>query len=290
MIQIRNISKRFFNVNALNDVSFDIPDGEVIGILGPNGAGKSTLLKIIAGVLNADTGSVKPTDGIWPEIVYKPDRLLYPNHLSVTNYLMMFAGLANLSGGRRREVVERALDQVSLSAAKHKRISELSKGMRQRLGLAQILIGDAPIILLDEPSNGLDPVGQQEILAEIRQLNRTGKTILISSHQLQEVTELCSQIIILSQGEIRYANSMQAALSVRPRIAIGVDRDTEPIAPLIKQLHPAIKIDGTMITIGEQAVHLRRQLLTLLLGAGYDIVTMEHHKTSLADIYREVVQ
>ena len=290
MIEVQNVSKRFFNILALNNISLTIPQGEVIGILGPNGAGKSTLFKIIAGLIKADAGSVRPTNGAWPDIAYKPDRLLYPNHLTVNEYLKMFTGLSNIPRSRSAKKIATSLEQVGLGHAARKRINTLSKGMRQRLGLAQVMIGDAPLVILDEPSNGLDPSGQLEMRDHILGLRDAGKTVLISSHQLQEIKAMCSQIVIVSHGQVRYANTMQAALAMRPQVTITTDKSLVPIAPLLTQMSPDITIDDNLLMLSQDAIPMRRQLLTMLLGTGYDITKMSHSQTTLEELYREAVQ
>ncbi|HFC11806.1 MAG TPA: ABC transporter ATP-binding protein, partial [Anaerolineae bacterium] len=265
VIEVQNVSKHYFNVTALNDVSLKIEQGAVTALLGPNGAGKSTLFRIIAGILNADAGRVRPIRERWPTVAYKPDRLAFPNHLKVYDYLVMVGKLSNLGSAEIRRQVDSALDRVNLNAAAAKKISALSKGMRQRLGLAQVLIGNPSLLLLDEPTNGLDPTGQAEIQHLIRQLQAEGKTVLVSSHQLHEITTMCTQIVIIDHGKIRYTSSMGEALAVRPKVTIQTDRDLTPIAAWIGHLHPDISFSGNNLIIGEAAIGTRRQVLTLLL-------------------------
>ena len=290
VIEVTNVSKHFHNTRALRNVSLTIKRGEVTGLLGPNGAGKSTLFRIIAGMLRPDSGTVKPVGDLWPVVAYKPDRLLYPNQQRVNDYLMMITQLCNLPVKQQAEQVSKVLEQVNLTAAAQKQIKNLSKGMRQRLGLAQVLIGDPDLILLDEPTNGLDPEGQQEILKQIAELKAQGKTILISSHQLHEITAACGEIVIMNHGRVRYANNVQTALTMRPQVRIQTDRDLNPMLPWLKNLHPDLMIEGNMLLIPEEAIDQRRSALTLLLGAGYDIVDMDYNRVTLAEVYSEAVQ
>ncbi|MGB1251920.1 MAG: ABC transporter ATP-binding protein [Candidatus Promineifilaceae bacterium] len=290
VIEVNNVSKHFHHTHALRNVSLTIEQGEVIGLLGPNGAGKTTLFRIVAGLLRPDSGTVNPTSEYWPVVAYKPDRLLYPNHQRVIEYLTMIAQLCNVSSARHIAVVNKSLEQANLLSAAQKPIRDLSKGMRQRLGLAQVLIGNPDLILLDEPTNGLDPVGQQEMLKHIAALKADGKTILISSHQLHEITAVCSQIIIMNKGRLRYINSVDAALGMRPQVRIETDRDLTPMLPWLKKLDSDLKISGSTLFIPEEAIDQRRHALTLLLGAGYDILGMDYNRVTLADIYTEAIQ
>lgn len=293
VIETKNLVKRYFNLTALDGVSLTIPQGEVIGILGPNGAGKSTLFKIIAGLLNPDEGSIRPMGYDWPKIAYKPDRLLYPNRMRVGDYLKLICNLANVASHQTQSTMGDVLEQVGLeSGSAEKKINDLSKGMRQRLGLAQSLIGNPSLLLLDEPSNGLDPAGQLDIQNKIKSLSRDeGKTILLSSHQLHEVTDVCTQIIIMNKGKIRFQSSMADALAISPRYEMKVDQTLgEETARNIKNLHPNIKIEGAVIHLDEAAIETRRSAMSILLDKGYDVLSVEQIRTSLTDIYQEAVR
>lgn len=290
MIEINHITKKFYSLVALDDVSLTIPRGEVVGLLGPNGAGKTTLLKIIAGILNPDAGHVRPMGNHWPTIGYKPERLLYPNQMRVNQYLEMVAGLSNIPRAEIKQAVADSLARVHLQNAAYKPIKDCSKGMRQRLGLAQALIGDPPLILLDEPSNGLDPEGQVDILNYIRELRVAGKTVVMSSHQLHEVTQVCTQLVILNQGQVHYQNSMRGALTVRPHAIIRTDKDLSPVRELLKSLHPDIAIDGDTLILQNEAMTMRRPILAILLNTNYDILHVEQKRITLAEIYAKAVQ
>jgi ABC-type multidrug transport system ATPase subunit len=290
VIEVTNVTKRFYNLVALNDVSLRIPQGEVVAVLGPNGAGKTTLFKVITGILNPDAGYVRPLGTGWPAVSYKPDRLHFPSQMRVREYLTLIGRLSDMNPNQTKKAIDDALARVNLSYAGQKRISELSKGMRQRLGLAQTLLGNAPLILLDEPSNGLDPEGQIEIQNVIKALHADGKTILLSSHQLQEVTDICTRLIILNQGQIRYRNTMVDALATRPHVTIEVDKPLASMAIALQRLHPEIQIGDRHIILDADAIALRRYALTMLLGAGFDIMRVEQQRTTLSEIYSKAIR
>ncbi len=290
MIELKNVSKSYYKVKAIDRLSLTVQEGEVLGILGPNGAGKTTLLKMIAGLVQPDNGRISPFFATWPTIAYKPERQLFPNHLRIKSYLEMIAKLSNLNRAQTEKEVTQALAWTGLSDAASKKIKHSSKGMRQRLGLAQLLIGRPQLLLLDEPSNGLDPTGQADIVRRVKQLQAAGRTILISSHQLHEMTEVCTRLIILKNGRIRYQNSMQAALNVTAHVLIHTDKKTANMAAFFAQMHPDISTDGKTVRLGERAFPLRRQMMMQLLRNGYDILRVEHKTATLADIYAEVVR
>ncbi len=290
MIEIRNVSKQFFSVRALDNVTIQVGRGEVVGLLGPNGAGKTTLFKLVAGLLHPDSGQIVPANGRWPGIGYKPDRLLFPNRLRVSNYLTMMANLCGIRPENQEKAVFDALVEVDLVSQANKRIGDCSRGMRQRLGLAQAIMGNAALLLLDEPSNGLDPNGQAEMQALIKKLNAAGKTILISSHQLEEITAVCTQLVILNEGRVHYQNSMIEALTISPHTIIQADRDLSEIADVVQTQHPEIQVEGNKIKLRGGAMNLRREILALLLQAQYDVLHVEQKHVTLAEIYARAVQ
>lgn len=290
VITIDNVTKRFYSLIAVDGVSFTVPRGRVVGVLGPNGAGKTTLFKLIAGFLNPDSGEVRPTYGYWPAIGYKPERLLFPNQLRVDEYLVMIARLSSVPRHTIDDAVHEALAEVKLLESAGKRIGQCSKGMRQRLGLAQSLIGAPPMLILDEPSNGLDPEGQSDIQRLIRRVSARSQTILMSSHQLQEVTQTCDYLIILNRGRIHYKGTMAEALALRPHVTIQVDRDLEPATEILTTLHHDIEIDGRNLILINEAIRLRRQILSILVGMGFDIIGVAQKRRTLEEIYAEAVQ
>ena len=290
MIKLENVTKKYYSLTALDNVSLEIPQGEVLGLLGPNGAGKTTMMKLVAGLIFPTSGRLTAEGGSWPLIGYKPERLLFPNNLKVSQYLGLVAGVSEVPPSQREQIIMNSLARVNLLDAASKRIGHISKGMRQRLGLAQALIGDPPLLLLDEPSNGLDPEGQIEIGHYIRELNEMGKTIVISSHQLQEVTQICTYLVILNEGQVYYENSMSTALALRPYVRIRVDRALNAVADLLYSLHPDIGVEGDTILLKNNAMRMRRQILTLLLNMDFDVLRVEQKRVTLAEIYAETVQ
>ncbi len=289
MIEIINVTKLYYELAALDNVSLTIPRGEVVGLLGPNGAGKTTLMKVIAGLLKPNQGQLRPLHQSWPSIGYKPERLLYPNHLRVKEYLRLIAGLSNLAGSQAETAVAHSLQQVQLTPHAHKKIGHCSKGMRQRIGLAQVLIGNPSLLLLDEPSNGLDPDGQQEILNTIRTIQASGRTIIISSHQLEEVTNICTYLIILNEGRVLYQSHMAEALAIRPHTVIYTDKDLAPMRDLLTRVTPHLTIEGDKLVIEEEAMMLRRQLMVILLNSNYDIVRVDQKRMTLGELYKRVI-
>ena len=196
MVSIQHISKSFGSQKVLNDVSLEIPAGQIVGLLGPNGAGKSTLMKILIGLWKADSGKISVPE----RIGYLPENNPLYEEMYVTEYLQFMAKMTN--DKCQMTNVDALIDKVGLTPERHKHIRELSKGYRQRVGLAQALIGDPELLILDEPTTGLDPNQLVEIRSLIRSLGKD-RTVILSTHIMQEVREMCDRVVILDHGEIK---------------------------------------------------------------------------------------
>ena len=211
-ITVHNISKHFGNQKALNNVSFDIGSGEIVGFLGPNGAGKSTLMKILTGYLSADAGTAQvsglqlkdKTAEIQQKIGYLPEHNPLYTEMFVREFLNFNASVYRISKDR----VEEVIDLTGLTPEANKKIEQLSKGYRQRVGLAAALLHDPDILILDEPTTGLDPNQLVEIRSLIRNIGKDqpdgkpGKTVFLSTHIMQEVEAICDRVIIINKGQI----------------------------------------------------------------------------------------
>ena len=196
MVSIQHISKSFGSQKVLNDVSLEIPAGQIVGLLGPNGAGKSTLMKILIGLWSADSGTVSAP----PRIGYLPENNPLYEEMYVTEYLQFMAKMTN--DKCQMTNVDALIDKVGLTPERHKHIRELSKGYRQRVGLAQALLGDPELLILDEPTTGLDPNQLVEIRSLIRSLGKD-RTVILSTHIMQEVREMCDRVVILDHGTVK---------------------------------------------------------------------------------------
>lgn len=242
MIRARNVSKSYGTIQALRGISFDIQPGEIVGLLGPNGAGKSTAIKIITGFLHPDEGAVE-IDGlnvlrdlraVQARIGYLSENTpLYPE-LSVQAYLRMMADLRALPAADFMRLFSEAVHGAGLQDYLARPIASLSKGLRQRLGLAQAILHKPQFLILDEPTVGLDPTQIVEIRALIKALAKQS-TILFSSHILSEVEAICDRVIILINGEVR-ADQRLSDLSMSNDATLVVQVDSEDIAPTLAGL------------------------------------------------------
>jgi ABC-2 type transport system ATP-binding protein len=209
MIEVRNLVKNYGTVEAVQNVSFSVESDQVLGFLGPNGAGKTTIMKILTGYHFPSGGTVL-IDGIEVDenpvevkkrIGYLPENVPLYGDLAVDEYLAFVAEARLIPSSQRSEAINTSLESCGLTAYRNRKIETLSKGYRQRAGLAQAILHDPPILILDEPTNGLDPNQIIEIRSLIKELGRR-KTVILSSHILQEVEAICSRVLIIHEGKI----------------------------------------------------------------------------------------
>lgn len=290
MLQIQNLTRNFHSFRVLNNISLNLERGQILGLLGPNGAGKTTLMRVVSGILPQDSGSIHATDGVWPKIGFKPERLHFPEKMSVRQYITMMAQMSGFSSSETAGAVGQVIQLVGMEPAQEHKINACSKGMRQRIGLAQALLGNPDLILLDEPGDGLDPVGQQEMQAILHMLRDQGKTILLSTHRLNDVKALCSDIAIMSRGRIVYQSSLAQVEKGSSITTIICDGDLTEIQPLLESLNPQIKVLDHTVELGAEAVPLRRDVLRLLLSAGHDVLRIERPEASLNAIYAKMIR
>ena len=206
-INISHLNKHIGKQHVLKDICLSIGDGEVVGLLGPNGAGKSTLMKIMVGVWEPTSTLPKGQEMVLQvpkNIGFLPEQNPLYEDMYVREYLRFFVGLRSKEQGAKNkdQLVEHLIARVGLTAEANKRVGQLSKGYKQRVGLAQAMIGDPELLILDEPTTGLDPNQLEDIRALIREMGKA-RTVILSTHILQEVKQMCSRVIIIDHGEIK---------------------------------------------------------------------------------------
>lgn len=211
---------------AVNGIDFEIRPGEVVGLLGPNGSGKSTTVKMLLGLLYPSGGKVT-VFGKSPRVVetkreigYLPEESYLYKFLTAEETLDFFGSLFNLSAADRKQRIDQLLEMVGLSHARYRKVGEFSKGMARRIGLAQAMINDPAFLILDEPTSGLDPLGCREVKDLILALKKRGKTVLITSHLLSDVEDICDRVIILYGGQIRAEGALDELLAVSDKTRI----------------------------------------------------------------------
>jgi len=255
LITAENLTKVYGKRTALDHVSFEVPEGEIFGFVGPNGAGKTTTLRILAALLepsggHASIGGVdvaKQPDLVHSRLGYMPDFFGVYDQLTVAEYLDFYAACYRQPKQRRTKVVAELLELIGLTERRDQLVDTLSRGLKQRLCLARALVHDPVVLLLDEPASGLDPRARVDMREILKELRRMGKTIIISSHILPELTELCTMIGIIDHGRMRATGSVQEVvkqLSAGRRLRIAVVGDREAAVEVLKTLAAVRDIDN----------------------------------------------
>jgi ABC-2 type transport system ATP-binding protein len=276
VIETRNLSKIYRDfwgrkkVHALKSLDIEVRKGEIFGLLGPNGSGKSTAIKLILGLLFPSSGRVLVFDKDSSEtsknqrIGYLPEESYLYRFLTAEETLDFYGRLFDMSGADRKRRVNDLIQLVGLSGARHRQLREYSKGMARRVGLAQALINDPDLILLDEPTTGLDPIGTREMKDLIMALRDQGKTVLLCSHQLADVQDVCDRVAILHQGELKELGRVSELLKVQSVTEIHAeglsDEVKAEIAELIKQRGGTVKsIDNPTTTMEDLFLNIVRE-------------------------------
>lgn len=276
VIETRNLSKIYRDfwgrkkVHALKSLDIEVRKGEIFGLLGPNGSGKSTTIKLILGLLFPTSGRVLVFDKDSTEtkknerIGYLPEESYLYKFLTAEETLDFYGRLFDMSGAQRKERVAELIKLVGLEGAKHRQLREYSKGMTRRVGLAQALINDPDLVLLDEPTTGLDPLGIREMKDLIMALRDQGKTVLLCSHQLGDVQDVCDRVAILHQGELKELGRVTDLLKVQDVTEVHAtglsDQAKAEIADLIKRHGGDVKsIDNPTATMEDLFLNIVRE-------------------------------
>lgn len=310
MIEARGLTKRFGKRLALDGVDLEAEPGDVLGLIGPNGAGKTTTIRILASLLLPDGGSARV--GGWDvvhdvarlrgEIGYMPELFGLYDELTVEQYLDFFARVYGFSGRARQRQVEGVLELVDLQGKRNDRCEGLSKGVRQRLFLARTLLHEPRVLLLDEPASGLDPQARIDLRLLLSELQSQGKTLLVSSHILSELEQICTRVVVVEGGRVRYAGAIQEVRDtlhhdrqVRVRLLDGEG------AERARALLDGLQVEGVAISglrREENDVHLRlaasreqvSELHRRVVEAGIPVFAFEVEQPNLESLFLDVTQ
>lgn len=307
MIKIKNLTKTYGELKAVDDVSFDVPTGQILGFLGPNGAGKTTTVRVITCFMLPTSGYVE-VDGlnvfehslqIRKKIGYLPENAPLYSEMNVLDYLRFVMGVRGIGkdrwGQRTREIVE----VCGLGSVTHRNIGELSKGFRQRVGLAQAMVHDPEILILDEPTSGLDPNQIAEIRGLVRELGKE-KTVILCTHILPEVEATCGRVLIINQGKIVADGSpaqLQSSFQGKELIYLELKSAPADVQSKLSGLQNVEKVeqvgsDGEetkKLTIEcTQGTDLREQLFRMAVENNWVLLEMRKEQASLEDVFRQL--
>ncbi|WP_346662390.1 ABC transporter ATP-binding protein [uncultured Merdimonas sp.] len=308
MIEVRHLTKRYGKHLAVDDLNFTVEKGQIYGFLGPNGAGKSTTMNIMTGYLGATKGEVlidghdilKEPEEAKRCIGYLPEQPpVYPE-MTVEEYLRFAAELKKIPGAEREAQLERVMCLTGLEGVKGRLTANLSKGYRQRAGLAQAILGFPPIIILDEPTVGLDPAQIIEIRQLIRRLAKD-HTVILSSHILAEIREVCSHILIISEGKLVASDTpenLERTMSGTGHVEIEAREEKHKVEEILSRMDEIRSVDCEVLEDGtvkarieaKGAEDIREQLFLTFAGEGIPLRTLRLEKRTLEEIFLKLTQ
>jgi ABC-2 type transport system ATP-binding protein len=307
MIKIENLTKYYGDFKAVDNISFTVNDGEILGFLGPNGAGKTTTLKILTCFMPPSGGRImfnnldvnEHSMEIRKMIGYLPENAPLYEYMSVQEYLDYICDLREITGQKRKERMDTMIETCGLSKMIGKDIGDLSKGYRQRVGIAQAMIHEPAILILDEPTVGLDPNQIVEIRNLIKQVGQE-KTVILSTHILSEVEATCNRVVIISSGEIvadGTTESLQEKLAGQSTLTLEIKGNTQEMADVYSRIKGVEKINsvssgGDNISCFEIGVKhgfdIREDVFRATVEKGWVIYEMSQHKTNLEEVFRQL--
>ena len=303
-VQTFNLTRLYGDMVALNNLNLTVNRGDLFGFIGSNGAGKTTTLRILATFLAPSAGTaqvaghdvVKDADAVRHVIGYMPDFFGVYKDMEVTEYLDFFGACYKIPSAQRDKVVSDVLELVGLTEKKGALIGALSRGMQQRLGLARVLIHDPQVLLLDEPASGLDPRARIEVMAILQELQRLGKTIIISSHILSELETLCNRVAIIEKGKLIYTGPVQG---VRDQMSSGrvvwvkVASDTDQAVQLLQarpEISEVVPTDGQLkVTLATADADHSIVAETLVRG-GARLIGLREDEIGLEEVFLRVTK
>ncbi len=295
MIEARDLTKKYGDLYAIHKIDLKLERGDVFGFIGPNGAGKTTTMRILATLLNPTWGEAyvggysiysKPKE-IRRIIGYMPDFFGVYDNMKVIEYLEFFAAAYRIKGAARRKICDEVLELVDLGYKREALVTSLSRGMTQRLGLARVLLHDPQVLLLDEPASGLDPRARIEIRGLLKELRNMGKTIMVSSHILPELADICNKIGIIEKGELLVNDSVTEVMKrVRQQMVlkIGVATNADAAASLLEQAGFVEKVeahDGQLRVTLIPGDHDYSELSKLLVENGHRLTRLTEEEINL---------
>ena len=304
IVNIQNLCKSFGRVKAVDDVSFNIHAGQIFGFVGPNGAGKTTTMRILATLEEQDSGDVffdsfsvqEDPEAARRSIGYVPDTLPSHRDITVHEFLDFFGRAYGLRGGKLRSAISDVVEFAGLSEILDKTLAALSKGMKQRVSVGRALIHNPPVMLLDEPAAGLDPRARVELRELLTALAEMDKAILISSHILTELTEICSGVVIIEKGRILANGSVNEVLNksqVHRKLSVSGTGDTARLKQELL-ICPGVqdaRIEGNKVIASiEVDDNLQTQILNQLISKGCPVSQFYAEETDLEDIFMEITK
>ncbi len=295
MLELKGISKKFSAFTVVKDVSFAVRPGEVLGYLGPNGAGKTTTIKMLLGLVAPDKGSAEilgipvPRRDSRARVGFLPENPYFYDHLTPRELLEDYGRLFRLSSAECRKRADALLERLDIIALAGRAIRKLSKGQVQRVGMAQALVSEPDVLVLDEPMSGLDPIGRKEIRDVLLQLRERGTTVFLNSHLLSEVERVCDRVAILDRGKILRVGGVEELTRQGNRYRIAVEGDAAKALAALGDLPGAAGVEGGLEFEAETAAAMN-VAVDRLRAAGIVLREVRPLAASLEDVFIDIVE
>jgi len=305
-VETFGLTRHYGNLTALDNLTLRVQQGDLFGFIGSNGAGKTTTLRILSTFLGPSAGTarvlnhdvVKNANAVRRILGYMPDFFGVYKDMEVTEYLDFFAACYRIGAAQREQTVSDVLELVGLSDKKGALIGALSRGMQQRLGLARVLVHDPKILLLDEPASGLDPRARIEVMAILQELQRMGKTIIISSHILSELQSLCNRVAIIEKGKLIYSGPVQGVQDQFAGVRVFNVRVASNMNRAVELLRERAEIAN--VELNQEDEHIRVEMhdaassggliASTLVHAGLELIGLEEQEMDLEDVFLRVTR
>jgi ABC-2 type transport system ATP-binding protein len=305
MISVKNLTKIFGYKTAVDDLSFEVESGEILGFLGPNGAGKTTTMRILTGFFPPTSGSAsvngvdvsEDSMKVREMVGYLPEHVPLYKEMTTREFLGFAASAKRLRGTARSEAVERTIERCNLQSVADQLIATLSRGYRQRVGLGQAIINDPKVLILDEPTVGLDPTQVRDIRALLRKLGKDS-TVILSSHILSEVQQMCNRVVIIANGRMQamdtpenLTGNMKGEARVSLRIAGAENEEVQAKLNALDRVDRVEVVSGGNFSVisKSQDRGLAPEIANLVVGAGWELHELKTHTANLEDIFIQLV-
>jgi ABC-2 type transport system ATP-binding protein len=295
-IEVNHLTKDYVNVRALDKLSLEVRKGECFGLLGPNGAGKTTLMKILLNLISPSSGSVKifnqpvKNENIRKKIGYLPERVMIYGFLKGNEFLDYLGKLYGMDHARRKRRIEECLKVVGMREERSRKIEEYSKGMVQRIGLAQALLNEPELLLLDEPAAGLDPISNKEIRDVLLKLKEAGVTIFINSHLLSEIEMTCDRVAILHRGHLVKMGNKQELTSKEELIELQVEGINDMLIQKLSEVSSQLQSEGDLITLTPKHAEAISTIPEIVINRGGKLLSLTTRTESLEDIFYRLIK
>ncbi len=299
VIDVKNVTKKYSrgDVTALDSVSLTVNEGEIFGVIGPNGAGKTTLVKVLLAIVRPTNGSARVfgqppgRPATRARIGFLPEETSFPRFLTGDRVLRFYGGLAGYGGSSLRADMDRTLALLGLEHWRKKKVKNYSRGMQQKLGICQALLGNPKLLFLDEPTSGVDPVSRRKIRDLLAELKKRGITIMINSHLLSEIEMLCDRIAIMNMGKIVRLGTLDELTSATREHRVRVDRMTSELEEALTECVGPFSIEGeNCITVDVENAEALNKAIDRIRALGINILEISAMKQTLEDVFVKVVE